>query len=100
LKIFGNESYCQNVGITLDTCSGEDWEFFDSNTIALQHNNTEIPSIGHGSQFVNGVNFNGTFNITDGDDDFVGFVFGYEDPSHFYVVYSSALNEWLEQLHR
>ena len=56
--------------------------------MAIQHNNTVLPNIGLGEEVVSGVNYNGTFNITGGDDDAIGFVFGYEDDSHFYVVLS------------
>ena len=36
--------------------------------------------------------FNGTFQRMDnwGDDDYIGFVFGYEDPGHFYLIIASG----------
>jgi hypothetical protein len=52
-----------------------------------------LPAIGLGTEPVVGVNYNGTFNSTSSDDDWIGFVFGYEDPKHFYVVLSSKLND-------
>ena len=61
-------------------------------TVAIQHNNTALPAIGIGSEFVMGVNFNGTFKTTNGDDDYIGFIFGFEDPSHFYVIYAAKFN--------
>jgi hypothetical protein len=61
-------------------------------TVAIQHNNTALPAIGIGSEFVMGVNFNGTFNTTSSDDDNIGFIFGFEDPSHFYVIYAAKFN--------
>ena len=32
------------------------------------------------------VEFNGSFTALDTDDDWIGFVFGYEDEGHFYLV--------------
>ena len=34
--------------------------------------------------------FNGTFQRQDKDDDSIGFVFGYEDPGHFYLIIASG----------
>ena len=36
--------------------------------------------------------FNGTFQRQDKDDDSIGFVFGYEDPGHFYLI--TATGDW------
>ena len=88
---FGNESYCQAVSCSI--CSCENWEFNDLKTLAIQHSNTNIANIGLGSEYVLGVNFNGTFNTSSEiDDDYIGFVFGFQDPSYFYVVYASKFN--------
>ena len=38
------------------------------------------------------VEFRGTFARLDGDDDWIGFVFGYQDPGHFYLV--MAPGDW------
>ena len=62
-------------------------------TLAIQHNNTNIANIGLGSEYVLGVNFNGTFNTSSEiDDDYIGFIFGFQDPTYFYVVYASKFN--------
>ena len=56
-------------------------------------NNTELPAIGIGSEFVGGVNYNGSFNSTEiGDDDFIGITFGYEDSSNFFVLFGAKFN--------
>ena len=34
--------------------------------------------------------FTGSFQRKDGDDDLLGFVFGFEDPGHFYLVCASG----------
>ena len=92
-KTFGNETYCQAVNSTCSVCSCEDWEFNDMKTLAIQHNNTNIANIGLGSEYVLGVNFNGTFNTSSEiDDDYIGFIFGFQDPTYFYVVYASKFN--------
>ena len=90
-KTFGNESYCTAVNCSI--CSCEHWGFNETKTFIKQYNNTNLPAVGLGSEKVMGVNFNGTFKTIDtGDDDMIGFVFGFEDPSHFYVVYAAKFN--------
>ena len=34
--------------------------------------------------------FNGNFQRADKDDDYIGFVFGYEDPGHFFLIIASG----------
>ena len=34
--------------------------------------------------------FKGSFQRQDSDDDWIGFVFGYEDPGHFYLIVASG----------
>ena len=34
--------------------------------------------------------FNGSFQRKNNDDDFIGFVFGYEDSGHFYLIIASG----------
>merc|ERR1712136_215556 len=90
---FGNESYCIDVvHKTQDTCSGEEWVFYDNNTFVVQKNNTNLPAIGIGLEEVKGVNYNGTFNITSTDDDWIGIIFGYENSSSFYVMHGAKFN--------
>ena len=88
LDFYGNESNCQ---ASCSVCSCDDWEFNDLKTVVTQHNQS-FGSIGIGSEFVLGVNFNGTFNTSSVDDDFIGFIFGFQDPSHFYIVYGAKFN--------
>merc|ERR1712062_643732 len=92
-KFYGNESNCMSVTDpnVCSVCSCDDWEFNDLKTVVTQHNQS-FGSIGIGSEFVMGVNFNGTFNTSSGDDDFIGFIFGFQDPSHFYIVYAAKFN--------
>merc|ERR1719450_1624209 len=47
-------------------------------------------SIALGSDFYQDVEFSGSFINLNGDDDWIGFVFGYQDMRHFYIV-SAAL---------
>jgi len=90
---YGNESYCIDVvNKTLDTCSGEEWVFYDNKTLVVQINNTNLPAIGIGSEEVRGVNYNGTFNTTNTDDDWIGIIFGYENSSSFYVMHGAKFN--------
>ena len=88
----GNESYCVDVEKTFDTCSGQEWEFFDNKTLVVQHNNTNIESIGIGSEQVEGVNYIGKFNSTNADDDSIGIIFGYENSKNFFVLYANQYN--------
>ena len=47
-------------------------------------------SVGIGKDRLSGVDFFGTMMVdTNSDDDFIGFVFSYQDSSNFYVVYSA-----------
>ena len=47
-------------------------------------------SIGIGKDRLSAVDFFGTMMVdTHSDDDFIGFVFSYQDSSNFYVVYSA-----------
>ena len=51
-----------------------------------------------GQDRLSGVDFSGTIFVeTDGDDDFVGFVFSFQDSSNFYVVYSAKHSNVEEQ---
>ena len=47
-------------------------------------------SIGIGEDRLSAVDFSGTMMVEDDyDNDFIGFVFSYQDSSNFYVVYSA-----------
>ena len=47
-------------------------------------------SVGIGKDRLSAVDFFGTMMVdTNSDDDFIGFVFSYQDSSNFYVVYSA-----------
>ena len=42
------------------------------------------------------VEFKGSFENTNDDDDWIGFVFGYQDPGHFFIVL--APGDWLSHV--
>ena len=78
--------YC-NSTVKWDLTGGEDgtevWRLDNScGGVALSQNNYQD------------FEFNGNFQRTmiDGfkDDDYIGFVFGYEDPGHFYLIIASG----------
>ena len=55
-------------------------------------------SIGIGKDRLSAVDFSGTMMVdSDSDNDFIGFVFSYQDSSNFYVVYSSKTSWRLRQ---
>ncbi|XP_029165591.1 cartilage oligomeric matrix protein [Nylanderia fulva] len=63
------------------------WEIHNDGAEIKQLLNSD-PGIAIGPDVFNGVDFEGTFYIDDKDydDDFVGFVFSYQDNRHFYIV--------------
>ena len=65
------------------------WEFRDEGKEIWQGLNSRA-AVAIGKDRLSGVDFSGTIFVeTDGDDDFVGFVFSFQDSSNFYVVYSA-----------
>ena len=55
-------------------------------------------SIGIGKDRLSAVDFFGTMMVdTNSDDDFIGFVFSYQDSSNFYVVYSAKYTRTTDQ---
>ena len=67
------------------------WEFRDEGKEIWQGENS-IGGIAIGKQRLSAMNFSGTIFVEDeGDDDWVGFVFSFQDTSNFYVVYSSKI---------
>ena len=55
-------------------------------------------SIGIGTDRLSAVDFFGTMMVdTNSDDDFIGFVFSYQDSSNFYVVYSAKYTRSTDQ---
>lgn len=62
------------------------WIIFNNGSEILQMNNSD-PGLAVGYHQFGGVDFEGTFFVdTAIDDDYAGFVFSYQDNSHFYVV--------------
>ncbi|XP_066589978.1 cartilage oligomeric matrix protein [Prorops nasuta] len=62
------------------------WKIHHSGAEILETQNSD-PGIAIGPDVFSGVDFEGTFFVdTDFDDDFVGFVFSYQDNRRFYVV--------------
>ena len=65
------------------------WEFRDEGKEIWQGLNSRA-AVAIGKDRLSGVDFSGTIFVeTDNDDDFVGFVFSFQDTHNFYVVYSS-----------
>ena len=55
-------------------------------------------SVGIGKDRLSAVDFFGTMMVdTNSDDDFIGFVFSYQDSSNFYVVYSAKYTRSTDQ---
>ena len=65
------------------------WEFRDDGKEIWQGLNSRA-AVAIGKDRLSAVDFSGTIFVeTDSDDDFVGFVFSFQDNSNFYVVYSA-----------
>ena len=68
-----------NVSSTWNLTAGEDgnevWSLLNS-----------CASVALGDIIYQDVEFTGSFSPLDGDDDYIGFIFGYEDDGHFYIV--------------
>ncbi|KAL1442215.1 hypothetical protein MTO96_007837 [Rhipicephalus appendiculatus] len=62
------------------------WVVYNKGAEIVQTMNSD-PGLAVGFQHFGGVDFEGTFFVdTEVDDDYVGFVFGYQDNGHFYAV--------------
>ena len=65
------------------------WEFRDEGKEIWQGLNSRA-AVAIGKDRLSAVDFSGTIFVeTEADDDFVGFVFSFQDSSNFYVVYSA-----------
>lgn len=63
-----------------------DWVIYNKGSELVQKANS-APGIVVGYEFFGGVDFEGEFYVdTEVDDGFIGFVFGYQDSSNFYIV--------------
>jgi hypothetical protein len=80
---------CINQDVN-DNCGPEPkWEFRDEGKEIWQGLNSRA-AVAIGKDRLSAVDFSGTIFVeTDNDDDFVGFVFSFQDSSNFYVVYSA-----------
>ena len=73
----------QNIGGTAPI-----WEFRDEGKEIWQGVNSAA-AVAIGTARLSSVDFSGLILVDDSDNDFVGFVFSFQDSSNFYVVYSS-----------
>jgi len=70
------------------------WEFRDQGHEIWQGLNSR-GSVAIGSDRLSSMDFSGTIFVdTTSDDDWVGFVFGFQDTSNFYAVFSSRNETW------
>lgn len=64
--------------------SAAQWSAISSGTQALQNYNTNYPSFFVGPDTLINVHISGKFKVnTTSDDDYIGFVFGYQEPTNF-----------------
>ena len=64
--------------------SSAQWSSINNGTQAFQNYNSWYPSFFVGPDTLINVHISGKFQVnTNGDDDFIGFVFGYQDPTNF-----------------
>merc|ERR1719317_581626 len=81
----------KSIDLCITGCAQEapKWEFRDQGREIWQGLNSR-GSVAIGEDRLSSMDFSGTIFVdTDRDNDWVGFVFGFQDTSNFYVVYSS-----------
>ena len=84
-----HDSCCDTSSCLNDNNYCNIWIYEDGGEKVIQTKNNEPATILLDGEPVQGVDFNGSMRVDDNfDDDWIGFAFGFEDISHFFVVLS------------
>jgi len=86
-QIFQAGEYFDLQPLEVSVCENSTWDLSagDDGNEVWSMNNT-CASMALSNNIYLDVEFNGSFTALDTDDDWIGFVFGYEDEGHFYLV--------------